>query len=136
MSIYEQASNFDKVFKLGKLFDDIKLSENSPCKECDIHKKLEKIINANYVLHFGSDVWIEEIVKLDENRMGKVKLQPSATDNNNEYYGWAEIYNSSDETKTKVKFYDKYFVFPNVEPNTKVKVCYYGYDKSATSITL
>jgi hypothetical protein len=35
MSLYSKASEFNRVFKLGKLFDDVNLSENSPCNTCE-----------------------------------------------------------------------------------------------------
>ena len=35
MSIYSEASKFNKAFLLGKLFDDVNLSENSPCNTCE-----------------------------------------------------------------------------------------------------
>jgi hypothetical protein len=48
MSLYDDASNFDRAFKLGQLFDDINLSKNSPCNTCEDMKR--------YIHYCGDDI--------------------------------------------------------------------------------
>lgn len=38
MSLYSEANEFKRAFQLGKLFDDVNLSDNSPCNNCESMK--------------------------------------------------------------------------------------------------
>ena len=58
--IYNNAGKFNRVFKLGTLFDDEKLSEISPCKNCEIHIKLMQTTDASVVARYGDDPGEEE----------------------------------------------------------------------------
>jgi hypothetical protein len=53
---YNNASEFSRVFKLGKLFDDEKLTDNSPCNKCRVAKECSEIANSDYVSHYGSNI--------------------------------------------------------------------------------
>jgi plasmid rolling circle replication initiator protein Rep len=61
MSIFSKANEFDKAFKLGKLFDDINLSENSPCITCDNKKAYDKYCGDDGQYHICLDRDIAEL---------------------------------------------------------------------------
>ena len=53
---FNNVDRFDKVFKVGKLFDNIKLTDDNPCQQCDVNKTFEEMINSDIIAHYGEDI--------------------------------------------------------------------------------
>lgn len=83
---------------------------------------------------YGDNVFINEKIKLDDNKVGFVKNTP-IKDNIFATIGWVKRINKSNDY-IKVDFYDKLFVVHEAEPNEEIEIRYYYYDKDVESITI
>ena len=81
----------------------------------------------------GDNVFKEEDVILDTNKIGIVKEIPVSITNDNKVHGWIKLNNDNYEP---IEFINKKFKYEKANPNQKVRIKYLYYDKNVKSKTV